>query len=94
MSRDSSLVDKEYPHEESNLKFLLALLEKWDLKTTTIRDNHKLDEIDIDEIYGLLKTYELEIEQRNSRTGKKAKSVALKVEENSLKKDSSRRKAK
>ncbi|KAL8102219.1 hypothetical protein AgCh_026927 [Apium graveolens] len=84
---------KEYP-QESNLNFFLALLERWDLKTTTIRDNHKLDEIDIDEIYGLLETHELEIEQRNNRTRKKAKSVALKIEEKPVKKESSRRRAK
>ncbi|XP_074342514.1 uncharacterized protein LOC141680097 [Apium graveolens] len=34
-----SLVDKKYDLEDSNLKFFLALLEKWDLKVTLIRDN-------------------------------------------------------
>ncbi|KAK1379814.1 hypothetical protein POM88_026558 [Heracleum sosnowskyi] len=91
---DLSLVDKEYDPEESNLKFLLSLPEKWDLKTTTIRDNYELADTELDEIYGLLKTHELEIEQRNRRSGKKTKSVALKVEEKLLKKETSKKKAK
>ncbi|KAK1399686.1 hypothetical protein POM88_009549 [Heracleum sosnowskyi] len=91
---DLSLVDKEYELEESNLKFLLSLPEKWDLKATTIRDNYDLADTDLDEIYGLLKTHELEIEQRNRRSSKKTKSVALKVEEKPIKKESSRKKAK
>ncbi|KAK1398534.1 hypothetical protein POM88_008397 [Heracleum sosnowskyi] len=91
---DLSLVDKEYDLEESNLKFLLSLPERWDLKTTTIRDNYELVETELDEIYGLLKTHELEIEQRNRRSSKKTKSVALKVEEKPIKKESSRKKAK
>ncbi|MGI4673289.1 hypothetical protein ACR2XN_27855 [Klebsiella pneumoniae] len=80
--------------EDSNLKFLLALPEKWDIKTTSIRDNYELAEMEIDEIYGLLKTHELELEQRNKRANKKAKSVALKAEERPLKKEASRKKAK
>ncbi|KAK1356144.1 hypothetical protein POM88_049400 [Heracleum sosnowskyi] len=91
---DLSLVDKEYDLEESNLKFLLSLPERWDLKATTIRDNYDLAETDLDEIYGLLKTHELEIEQRNKRSGKKTKSVALKVEEKLMKKETSKKKAK
>ncbi|KAK1384661.1 hypothetical protein POM88_022396 [Heracleum sosnowskyi] len=89
---DLSLVDKEYELEESNLKFLLSLPERWDLKATTIRDNYDLAETDLDEIYGLLKTHELEIDQRNKRSGKKTKFVALKVEEKFVKKESSRKK--
>ncbi|KAK1355750.1 hypothetical protein POM88_049006 [Heracleum sosnowskyi] len=91
---DLSLVDKEYDLEESNLKFLLSLPERWDLKTTTIRDNYELAETELDKIYGLLKTHELEIEQRNRRSIKKTKSVALKVEEKPIKKESSRKRAK
>ncbi|KAL8104464.1 hypothetical protein AgCh_028619 [Apium graveolens] len=64
---DPSLVDKEYDLEDSNLKFLLALPECWDLKATTIRDNYNLDETTLDEIYGMLKTHELEMEQRSKR---------------------------
>jgi hypothetical protein len=91
---DLSLVDKEYELEESNLKFLLSLPERWDLKTTTIRDNYELADTELDEIYGLLKTHELEIDQRNRRSSKKTRSVALKVEENPIEKKISRKKAK
>ncbi|KAL8104298.1 hypothetical protein AgCh_028500 [Apium graveolens] len=78
---DLSLVDKEYDLEDSNLKFLLALPECWDLKATTIRDNYNLDETTLDEIYGMLKTHELEMEQRSKRKGGKSRTVALKAEE-------------
>ncbi|KAL8155215.1 hypothetical protein AgCh_000555 [Apium graveolens] len=88
---DLSLVDKEYDLEDSNLKFLLALPECWDLKATTIRDNYNLDEIILDEIYGMLKTHELEMEQRSKRKGGKSRTVALKAEEESPKAASSRK---
>ncbi|KAL8115083.1 hypothetical protein AgCh_021782 [Apium graveolens] len=45
-----SLVDKEYDLEDSNLKFMVALPESWDLKATTIRDNYNLEETTLDEI--------------------------------------------
>ncbi|KAL8119163.1 hypothetical protein AgCh_016612 [Apium graveolens] len=82
---DLSLVDKEYDLEDSNLKFLLALPENWDLKSTTIRDNYDLTETTLDEIYGMLKTYELEMDQRSKRHGRKSRTVALKAEEESSK---------
>ncbi|KAL8155610.1 hypothetical protein AgCh_000848 [Apium graveolens] len=82
---DLSLVDKEYDLEDTNLKFLLALPESWDLKATTIRDNYALDETTLDEIYGMLKTYELEMDQRSKRHGRKSRTVALKAEEESPK---------
>ncbi|KAL8098247.1 hypothetical protein AgCh_031124 [Apium graveolens] len=59
---DLSLVDKEYNPEDSNMKFLLALPEKWDLKATTISDSYELADMSLDEIYGMLKTHELEME--------------------------------
>ncbi|KAL8115209.1 hypothetical protein AgCh_021874 [Apium graveolens] len=78
---DLSLIDKEYDLEDSNLKFLLALPEKWDYKVTAIRDNYELDETPLDDIYGILKTHELEMEQGSKRKGSKARPVTLKVEE-------------
>ncbi|KAL8148754.1 hypothetical protein AgCh_005933 [Apium graveolens] len=78
---DLSLVDKEYDLKDSNLKFVLALPEKWDLKATTIRDNYELADMSLDEIYGMLKTRELEMEKRKKRHGGKYKIVALKTEE-------------
>ncbi|KAL8126347.1 hypothetical protein AgCh_013586 [Apium graveolens] len=88
---DVSLVNKEYDLEDSNLKFLLALPECWDLKATTIRDNYNLDETTLNEIYGMLKTHELEMEQRSKRKGGKSRIVALKAEEESPKAATSRK---
>ncbi|KAL8105375.1 hypothetical protein AgCh_029246 [Apium graveolens] len=81
----------EYDLEDSNLKFLLALPESWDLKATTIRDNYNLDEITLDEIYGMLKTHELEMQQKSKRKGGKSRTVALKAEEESPKAATSRK---
>ncbi|KAL8100822.1 hypothetical protein AgCh_032895 [Apium graveolens] len=82
---DLSLVDKEYDLEDSNLEFLLALPENWDLKLTTIIDNYDLTETTLDEIYGMLKTHELDMDQRSKGHGRKSRTVALKAEEESPK---------
>ncbi|KAL8125834.1 hypothetical protein AgCh_013216 [Apium graveolens] len=76
---------REYDLEDINLKFLLALPECEDLKVTTIRDNYALDETTLDEIYGMLKTHELEMDQRSKRHGRKSRTFAVKDEEESLK---------
>ncbi|KAL8124307.1 hypothetical protein AgCh_012093 [Apium graveolens] len=88
---DLSLVDKEYDIEDSNLKFLLALPERWDLKAIIIRDNYNLDETILDEIYGMLKTHELKMEQRSKRNGRKSRTVAFVAEEESPKEAASRK---
>ena len=95
---DLSLVGNEYDLEDSNLKFLLTLAEKWDLKATTIRDDYELDDKSLDEIHGILKTDELDMKQRSKRHGGKFKSIVLKVEEKApkevvMKKSHSKRKA-
>ncbi|KAK1378640.1 hypothetical protein POM88_025384 [Heracleum sosnowskyi] len=90
-----TILTHEYEHFDSRPgESLTETYDRWDLKATTIRDNYELADTDLDEIYGLLKTHELEIEQRKRRSGKQAKSVALKVEEKPVKKESSRKKAK
>ncbi|KAL8090645.1 hypothetical protein AgCh_039905 [Apium graveolens] len=81
----------KYDLEDSKLKFLLALPESWDLKATIIRDNYNLEETTFDEIYGMLKTHELEMEQRSKRKGGKSRTVALKAEEESPKAATSRK---
>ena len=55
------------------------------MKATIIRDNYALDETTLDEIYGMLKTYELEMDQRSKRHGRKSRIVVLKAEEESPK---------
>ncbi|KAL8115402.1 hypothetical protein AgCh_022041 [Apium graveolens] len=87
LMNDLSLVDKEYDPEDSNLKFLLALPEKWDLKVISIMDNYDLDDTSLDEIYVMLKTHELEMEQRSKRKGPKPRQVAIKVEGEPREKD-------
>ena len=49
------MVGKEYSNKDSNTKFMRALNEEWDLKTTIIRDNTSLDDVFLDEIYERLK---------------------------------------
>ena len=55
------------------------------MKATIISDNYALDETTLDEIYGMLKTYELEMDQRSKRHGRKSRTIALKDEEESPK---------
>jgi len=77
---DLALVDKEYPNEDSNSKFMSALPEEWDVQTSIIRDRSDLNDLSLDEVYGRLKTYELELQQRRNRRNVKSKQVALKAE--------------
>ncbi|XP_017217450.1 uncharacterized protein LOC108195023 [Daucus carota subsp. sativus] len=76
---DLSLVDKEYDLEDSNMKFLLALPEKWNLKVTTIIGNYELEDMSLDEIHAMLKTHEPEMEQRSKRHGGKSSHSLCKV---------------
>ncbi|KAL8132438.1 hypothetical protein AgCh_008076 [Apium graveolens] len=81
-----TILTQEYEHFESKPdESLTALPESWDLKATTIRDNYALDETTLDEIYGMLKTHELEMVQRSKRHGRKSRRVALQAEEESPK---------
>ena len=54
-----------------------TLPEEWDLKTIIIRDNASLDDVSLNEIYGRLKTHDLE--QRKNRKSTRIKSVILNV---------------
>ena len=78
-----SLVGKVYDFEDSNTKFLRALPEDWDTQTSIIRHQYDLNEISLDEIYGMLKTHDMELQQRKSRKSNKNKGVALKVDSRS-----------
>ncbi|XP_074343080.1 uncharacterized protein LOC141680883 [Apium graveolens] len=66
---------QEYDREDSNTKFLRALSEDWDAQTSIIRHQYDLNLLTLDEIYGMLKTHDLEIQQ-----SRKMKVVALNVE--------------
>lgn len=58
---NEALVGKECRNEDSNTKFLIALPELWDFKKTTIKDNNDLNKVSLDEVYAMLKTYDLEM---------------------------------
>ena len=78
-----SLVGKVYDNEDSNTKFLRALTEDWGTQTSIIRHQYELNEISLDEIYGMLKTHDMELQQRKNRKGNRSKGVALKVDSRS-----------
>ena len=75
-----SLVGKVYDLEDSKTKFLRALNEEWETQTSIIRHQYELEKISLDEIYGMLRTHDLEVQQRKQRKSNKGKSVALKVD--------------
>lgn len=77
---EMTIFGKVYDSEETNTKFIRALSEEWDNKTTTMRGVRDLDEISLEELYGRLKTYDMEMQQRKSKKVAKAKSVALIME--------------
>ncbi|KAK1396741.1 hypothetical protein POM88_006604 [Heracleum sosnowskyi] len=77
---DLSLVGKEYETEDSNTKFLRALPEEWDTQTSIIRHQYDLNTVSLDEVYGMLRTHDLEVQQRKNKKGNTAKSIDLKAE--------------
>ena len=74
------LVGQMYPNEFSNTKFLRSLPEEWDVQTSIIRYENDLETVSLDELYGMLKTHDLELQQRKNRENTKVKQVALKVD--------------
>ncbi|KAK1388182.1 hypothetical protein POM88_016360 [Heracleum sosnowskyi] len=75
-----SLVGKEYVSEDSNTKFLRALPEEWDTQTSIIRHQYDLNTVSLDKVYGMLRTHDLEVQQRKNKKRSKAKTIALNVE--------------
>ena len=78
-----SLVGKVYDSEDSNTKFLRALTEDWDTQTSILRHHYDLNEISLDEVYRMLKTHDMELQQRKYRKSNRNKGVALKVDSRS-----------
>ncbi|KAL8155394.1 hypothetical protein AgCh_000686 [Apium graveolens] len=60
------LHDKYYEAEEVNLKFLLTLPDHLEQKISAIREGRDLSRMTLEVLYGILKTYELEMIQRKS----------------------------
>ncbi|XP_063942761.1 uncharacterized protein LOC135150404 [Daucus carota subsp. sativus] len=76
------LYGRVYMVKESNLKFLRALPRDWKPMTVVIRQAQNFNEYPLDKLYGILKTYELEIQQDEEleKNSKKEKTVALVAE--------------
>ena len=75
-----ALVGQMYPNEFSNTKFLRSLLEEWDVQTSIIRFGIDLETVSLDELYGMLKIHDLELQQKKDRKSTKVKQVALKAD--------------
>jgi len=71
-----------YQTKDSNLKFLRSLPKEWKPMTVSLRNSQDYKEFTLERLYGILKTYELEIEQdeRMERGKKKGGSIALVAE--------------
>ena len=59
-----SLVGNVYDREDSNTRFLRALNEEWETQTSIIRHQYDLEIITLDEVYGMLRTPNIEVQQR------------------------------
>lgn len=73
---------KIHPNKELIIKFMRSLPTKWDAKTTAIRESKNLHSMTLQQLYGNLLTYELELNQRAESTSeakRKDKGVALKT---------------
>ena len=57
------LYGRIYMVKDSNLKFLRALPRDWKPMTVALRQAQNFNEYSLDKLYGILKTYELEIQQ-------------------------------
>ena len=78
---DMAMHDKYYDNEDVNTKFIRSLPEMYDEKTTAIREANDLDDITMEAVYGKLRAYELEKQQRKGRSEGKTKSVALMIQD-------------
>ncbi|GKA85524.1 putative ribonuclease H-like domain-containing protein [Tanacetum coccineum] len=60
------LYDAKVSCEDANLKFLRSLPSVWHVVATMIRGQHRLDELDFDDLYNNLKVYEHELKSASS----------------------------
>ncbi|XP_063945973.1 uncharacterized protein LOC135151452 [Daucus carota subsp. sativus] len=76
------LYGRIYMVKDSNLKFLRALPRDWKPMTVALRQAQNFNEYSLDKLYGILKTYELEIQQDEEleKNPKREKTVALVAE--------------
>ena len=76
------LYGRIYVVKDSNLKFLRALPKDWKPMTVALRQAQNYNEYSFDKLYGILKTYDLEIQRDEEleKSSKKEKTVALVAE--------------
>ena len=91
---DMAMHDKYYDNEDVNTKFIRSFPEMYDKKTTAIREANDPDKITLEDVYGKLRAYELEKQQRKGRGEGKPKSVAMMIQDKKerITKDQSRAK--
>lgn len=73
--------------KDSNLKFLRSFPMEWKPMIVAFRQAQNFNEYTLDKLYGILKTYELEIQQDDEmeKNSKKEKTVALVAEKSEIK---------
>ena len=73
------LYGRVYSTKDTNLKFLRSLPKEWKPMTVSLRHSHEFKDYNLEKLYGVLKTYELEIQQDEEieKSQRKEKSVAL-----------------
>ena len=76
------LYGRVYQVKDSNLKFLRSLPKEWKPMTVSLRNSQDYKDFTLERLYGILKTYELELEQDEvlEKGRKKGGSVALVAE--------------
>ena len=73
------LYERVYSTKDTNLKLLRFLPNEWKPMTVSLRHSHEFKDYNLEKLYGVLKTYELEIQQDEEikKGQRKDKSVAL-----------------
>lgn len=63
---DLKLHDKYYKTEEINMKFLVTLSNHLEHRISSIREGKIMYEIYLESLYNILKTYEIELQQKRA----------------------------
>ena len=80
------LYRRTYSTEDTNLKFLRSLPKEWKPMTVSLRHSHKFKDYTLDKLYGVLRTYELEIQQDEEieKGQRKYNSIALAAQDEDM----------
>ena len=73
------LYERMYATKDTNLKFLRSLPKDWKPMTVSLRHSHEFKDYNLEKVYGVVKTYELEIQQDDKieKSQRNEKIVAL-----------------